>query len=66
MRRIIAYCASAYKELFGAEKKVSWPTWQELQNSAVVVLIASAIIAVILWGMDFASKNIMQLYYDAI
>jgi preprotein translocase subunit SecE len=66
MRRLIAYCNSAYKELFGAERKVTWPTWQELQSSAVVVLVAAAILGLVLWAMDFSSSRIMQIYYDAV
>lgn len=66
MRRLIAYCISAYHELFGPEKKVTWPTWQELQNSAVVVLIASVIIALLLLAMDMASSETMDLYYNAV
>lgn len=66
MRRLIEYCRSAYNELFGAERKVTWPTWQDLQSSAVVVLVAAAILGVILWAMDFASSKVMQVYYDAV
>lgn len=32
--------------------KVQWPTLEELQSSTVTVLIASILIAVIIWGMD--------------
>lgn len=43
--------------------KVSWPTRSELANSAVVVLIASIIIALIVWLMDFSFENIMTFVY---
>ncbi|MGZ4049051.1 MAG: preprotein translocase subunit SecE, partial [Bacteroidia bacterium] len=33
--------------------KVSWPTWSELQSSAIVVAIASVIIALVVFAMDF-------------
>jgi preprotein translocase subunit SecE len=66
MRRLIAYCKSAYRELFGAERKVTWPTWPELQSSAIIVLVASLIMGVILWVMDISSSNVMQIYYDAV
>ncbi len=33
--------------------KVSWPTWKDLQSSAIVVLIASVIIALLIFLMDF-------------
>ncbi len=43
--------------------KVSWPTWSELQNSAIVVSIASLIIALIVFLMDFSFENLLQLFY---
>ena len=33
-------------------QKVSWPTFAELQNSAVVVFVASLIIAMVVFLMD--------------
>lgn len=33
--------------------KVSWPTWKELQASAIIVMITSVIISLIVWVMDF-------------
>ena len=32
--------------------KVSWPTWDDLQNDSIVVAIASVIIALIIYLMD--------------
>ena len=40
MRRIKEYIKDVYNELV---HKVSWPTWSELQNSMVVVMVASRI-----------------------
>jgi preprotein translocase subunit SecE len=33
---------------------VSWPTWKELQSNTIIVVVASVIIALIIFGMDFA------------
>ena len=44
--------------------KVSWPTRKELSKSAVLVLIASIILALIVWLMDFGFEKIMTLIYD--
>ena len=44
--------------------KVSWPTSKELSKSAVLVLIASIILALIVWLMDFGFEKIMTLIYD--
>ena len=43
--------------------KVSWPTWSELQNSAVVVSIASLIIAVVVYLMDISFSSILKQFY---
>lgn len=44
-------------------KKVSWPTWAELQNSAVVVLVASLITSGVIFGMDYSFRLIMTAFY---
>jgi len=49
MKRIVNYVKESYVELM---QKVSWPTFAELQNSAVVVFIASLIIAMMVFVMD--------------
>jgi len=51
---------ASYDELVN---KVSWPTWPELMNSAVVVLIASVIIALIVALMDISFENLMDFIY---
>ena len=43
--------------------KVSWPTRKELSKSAVLVLIASVILALLVWLMDFGFEKIMTLVY---
>jgi preprotein translocase subunit SecE len=54
------YLSEVKEELF---TKVTWPTWQELQGSAVVVMIAAVIIAMIILGMDSAFKFVMENLY---
>lgn len=51
------YFVEAYDELL---HKVTWPTWSELQQSALVVLIAAVIISLFIVGMDLASKYSIQ------
>lgn len=43
--------------------KTSWPTGQQLVSSAIVVLIASVVLALIVWVMDLCFENIMQFIY---
>ena len=60
MKRVIAYFKETYDELV---HKVSWPTYSELTNSAVVVLYASLLIAVVVFLMDISFENVMKLVY---
>ena len=50
----------SYNELV---PKVSWPTRKELSKSAVLVLIASVILALIVWLMDYSFESIMTFVY---
>jgi preprotein translocase subunit SecE len=45
---------------------VTWPTWSELQNSAVLVMVTSLIFALIVAGMDLAFSNIMEFVYSLL
>ena len=33
--------------------RVTWPTWKELQSNTIIVVVASVIIALIIFAMDF-------------
>ncbi len=50
MSKFGEYVKSSYDELV---HKVSWPAFNELQNSAVVVAIASIVIALIVFVMNY-------------
>jgi len=58
--KIANYVRESYDELM---HKVSWPTWSELQGSAIVVSIASLIIALVVFLMDEAFRNILLQFY---
>ncbi len=63
MEKITTYFQEAYEELVN---KVTWPTWSELQESAVIVLITALIISFIVLGIDLSFKEVTQLLYKAI
>ncbi len=56
-KKIANYCKESYNELV---HKVSWPTRSELTSSAVVVLYASLLIALVVFIMDSAFQFVMQ------
>ncbi len=57
------YFRESYTELI---HKVTWPTWSELQNSGVLVLVATLIIALIVAAMDFGFGRIMEFIYSLL
>lgn len=42
-------------------KKVSWPSWQKLKGSTVVVLVLSLILAVFLFVVDLILSRIINV-----
>jgi preprotein translocase subunit SecE len=60
MRKFINYLKESYQEL---TKKVTWPTWQKLQDSALLVLVATIILAVVIFLIDFAFQHLMEFIY---
>ena len=59
-KRFYNYCKESYEELV---HKTTWPTRSELFNSAIVVLSASLLIAVVVFVMDFCFQHVMELIY---
>ena len=58
---IKSYISDVYNELVN---KVTWPTWSELQSSATIVMIASVIIALCIFAMDFSFRHIVTGIYN--
>ncbi len=63
MKKIIEKIKESYSELV---YKVSWPTKSELSNSAVVVMFASLLIALLIFGIDFSFEKFMQFFYSKV
>lgn len=60
MANIRTYIEESVDEL---TNKVSWPTWTELQSSGIVVLLATFIIAGLVYIMDLGFGQLMDLIY---
>lgn len=54
------YLREVYDEMV---HKVSWPTWKELQSSALIVMIASLLIAVVVLVMDLMFERTLEWVY---
>ena len=64
------YVRESYDELV---HKVSWPSFKELQNRAVVVAVAALILALVVFLMDYIFgiqggvwKGILGIYYSIV
>lgn len=60
MSKFGTYIQESYDELV---HKVSWPSWNELQQTTLIVLVSLAIITALIFGMDAASEAVMKLVY---
>jgi preprotein translocase subunit SecE len=63
MKKITAYLKDSYTELV---YKVSWPSREELSNSSVIVMIASLIIALLVFGIDSLFEWVLKLLYGVL
>lgn len=63
MNKLRAYFDEVYQEMV---HKVSWPTWSELQESAIIVMIASVIFSIVVSLMDVAFRGGMSFLYKFI
>ena len=60
-KSIAQYCKDSYDELV---HKVTWPSRKELTSTALMVLYASIIIALLVRLMDYGFENFMGLVYN--
>jgi len=63
MSAVAEYIKESYIEL---TEKVTWPTWRELQSSAILVLVAALIIALLVFGMDQIIGYVLRLFYSSL
>lgn len=63
MSKVGSYIQEAYDELL---HKVSWPTWDELQQTTIIVLIALALVTTVIFGMDLVAENVLRFVYKIL
>ena len=61
MNKVTNYFRESYRELL---EKVSWPTWTQLQQSTVIVLVATILITAIVWTMDLLAQAGLKFIYS--
>ncbi len=60
MQKIGNYFAESWEEI---KNKVSWSSYSELQGSAILVLVASTIFALVIGAIDWVFKTGLQWFY---
>lgn len=60
MNKIKNYFQESYHEMVN---KVTWPTWEELQSSTMIVLGATVLITILVFVMDQSSSFVLSQYY---
>ena len=60
MNKISNYFSDSFKEL---TEKVTWPTWQQLQQSTMIVLGATLLITGVVALMDFVASTGLNFIY---
>ena len=59
MESIRLYIVESFDEL---KNKVTWPSWINLQQTTAVVLLASFMLAIIIYGMDFVTNFVLKTF----
>jgi preprotein translocase subunit SecE len=63
MSNFANYIQEAYDELV---HKVTWPSWDELQQTTIIVLVSLIIVTMVIFGMDFAGENVLSMIYKLL
>jgi len=61
MSKFVNYVRESYYEL---TEKVSWPKWDNLQQSTMIVLGATILITAVVALMDFVANGAMKFIYS--
>ena len=63
MAKVVQFVKESYEEM---TQKVTWPTWGDLQSSAMLVLVASLVIAIVIFAMDKGSVFVLDTFYKSL
>jgi len=61
MNKFALFLKESYEEL---TERVSWPKWEQLQQSTMIVLGATLILTAIVALMDFISSGPLKFIYS--
>jgi len=49
------------EESWAELQRVTWPDYDQLKNATFVIIVFSAIVGIIIWLMDVASRTVIDL-----
>ncbi|MBL0144561.1 MAG: preprotein translocase subunit SecE [Chitinophagaceae bacterium] len=61
MHKLSTYFKDSYKELM---EKVTWPNWDQLTQSTMIVIGATLVITGVVWVMDFIANGSLKFIYS--
>jgi preprotein translocase subunit SecE len=61
MNKFTTYLKDSYKELV---EKVTWPNWDQLTQSTMIVIGATLFITLLVGIMDFAANGSLKFIYS--
>ena len=61
MESLTTYISESYNELIN---KVTWPTFKNLQADTIVVIVATILLSLLIFGMDAVSNFVLGAIYD--
>lgn len=63
MSKYGSYIGEAFDELV---HKVTWPSWDELQQTTIIVLVSLIIITMLIFGMDSVGEQVLKMIYNIL
>jgi preprotein translocase subunit SecE len=63
MNKFAIYLRESYKEL---TEKVTWPNWAQLQQSTMIVLVATLVITFMVSIMDLGAGRLLNFIYGLL
>lgn len=60
MESLQTYIRESYNELIN---QVTWPTFRNLQSDTIVVIVATILFSVMIFGMDSISNFVLSTIY---
>lgn len=61
MAKIKTFISESIEEM---KHKVTWPKYSELQNSSILVLVASLIFALMIGAFDLVFESALEWFYS--